>query len=232
MSFFKKMTDKFDDLIGDKDKKKEEKHDEGLSQTPLTKKKSLTLTPDPGTKNEQYQAGPQYGNYGGAPPPQQPQFSSGPPQLPPGWISQWDPNSQRYYYLEQASGRTQWEMPQHYQSGGPPPFQGQSGAPQMGGMGGYQAPGYAGQAPGYAGQPGQYQTNEYKDASGTVHKEFKDADKKKDKGHGGMLAAGAGGLAVGAIGGAVVANAMGESLSLALSFIAQQIATLQFSVLL
>ena len=76
----------------------------------------------------------------------------------------------------------------------------------MGGMGGYQAPGYAG-------QPGQYQTNEYKDASGTVHKEFKDTDKKKDKGHGGMLAAGAGGLAVGAIGGAVVANAMGESLS-------------------
>ena len=103
-------------------------------------------------------------------------------------------------------------MPQHYQSGGPPPIQGQPGAPQMGGMGGYQAPGYAGQAPGYAGQPGQYQTNEYRDEHGTVHKEFKDTE-KKGKGHGGMLAAGAGGLAVGAIGGAVVANAMGEFLS-------------------
>lgn len=33
--------------------------------------------------------------------------------------------------------------------------------------------------------------------------------KKKDKGHGGMMAGAAGGLAVGAVGGALVANAMG-----------------------
>ena len=44
MSFFKKMSDKFDDLMGDKDKekdnKKEEKHDDGLSQIPLTKRRA------------------------------------------------------------------------------------------------------------------------------------------------------------------------------------------------
>ncbi|CEG68007.1 hypothetical protein CU097_005574 [Rhizopus azygosporus] len=33
------------------------------------------------------------------------------PQLPPGWIALWDEGSQRYYYLEQATGRTQWELP-------------------------------------------------------------------------------------------------------------------------
>ncbi|KAI9342436.1 hypothetical protein BD770DRAFT_398689 [Pilaira anomala] len=34
-----------------------------------------------------------------------------PPQLPPGWIALWDETSQRYYYMEQASGTTQWEIP-------------------------------------------------------------------------------------------------------------------------
>lgn len=165
-----------------------------------TKKDSLAESIILGTSNKAYQPEPQYGNYGNAPHQQQPQFRSGPPQLPPGWISQWDPQSQRYYYQEQATGRTQWEVPQYQQYGGGPPVpQGQYG----GGMGGYGAPGYAG-------QPGQYQTSEYRDEHGNVHKDFVDQDKKK--GHGGMLAAGAGGLAVGAIGGAVVANAMGESI--------------------
>lgn len=31
--------------------------------------------------------------------------------MPAGWSQQWDPNSQRLYYLEQATGRTQWEVP-------------------------------------------------------------------------------------------------------------------------
>ncbi|KAG1137534.1 hypothetical protein G6F37_011149 [Rhizopus arrhizus] len=37
--------------------------------------------------------------------------SQPPPQLPAGWIALWDESSQRYYYLEQATGRTQWELP-------------------------------------------------------------------------------------------------------------------------
>jgi cytoskeletal protein RodZ len=32
-------------------------------------------------------------------------------QLPTGWIAQWDPNTQQVYYLEQASGLTQWVPP-------------------------------------------------------------------------------------------------------------------------
>ncbi|KAL0960039.1 hypothetical protein HGRIS_011687 [Hohenbuehelia grisea] len=32
-------------------------------------------------------------------------------QLPPGWTAEWDPNHQRYLFIESASGRTQWEPP-------------------------------------------------------------------------------------------------------------------------
>lgn len=62
----------------------------------------------------------------GAPPPGGPPPTSAPP-LPPGWIAQWDANSNRYYYLEQATGRTQWDIP-HGGYGGPPP-----GPPAYGG---------------------------------------------------------------------------------------------------
>ena len=44
MSFFKKMTNKFEDLVGDKDKKKEEKYDEGKSSI-LLHKRHPRLTP-------------------------------------------------------------------------------------------------------------------------------------------------------------------------------------------
>jgi hypothetical protein len=33
------------------------------------------------------------------------------PQLPPGWFQQWESDTQRVYYLEQATGRTQWVPP-------------------------------------------------------------------------------------------------------------------------
>ncbi|KAH9939470.1 protein transporter SEC24 [Amylocystis lapponica] len=32
-------------------------------------------------------------------------------QLPPGWAAEWDPNNQRYLFIETATGRTQWEPP-------------------------------------------------------------------------------------------------------------------------
>jgi hypothetical protein len=34
------------------------------------------------------------------------------PPLPAGWISKWDPRYQRMYYVEMASGMSQWELPQ------------------------------------------------------------------------------------------------------------------------
>ncbi|TWU74901.1 hypothetical protein ED733_003942 [Metarhizium rileyi] len=37
--------------------------------------------------------------------------SFGPPQLPPGWIAQWDGASKKYYYVQLATGVSQWEIP-------------------------------------------------------------------------------------------------------------------------
>ena len=128
----------------------------------------------------------------------QPPSNPGGPPLPPGWISQWDPNSQRYYFLEQATGRTQWEPP------------------QQGGPGGYGAPMGPGQGQGqYGGGPGGYYSQEVQhsvDSQGNTQV----YEKKEKSGKGGMLAAGAGGLAVGAVGGALIGNAMGSSSPLVL----------------
>ncbi|KAF8843924.1 hypothetical protein BDN67DRAFT_1066584 [Paxillus ammoniavirescens] len=52
-------------------------------------------------------------------------------QLPPGWAAEWDPANQRYLFIETATGRTQWELPEqaptapihaHGPSVSPPPM--------------------------------------------------------------------------------------------------------------
>ncbi|CAD0024349.1 unnamed protein product [Aureobasidium pullulans] len=57
--------------------------------------------------------------------------------FPPGWVQQFDQQSQRFFYVNQATGQTQWDMPQHpvsqNQYSSPPP-------PTGGAYGGYQAP--------------------------------------------------------------------------------------------
>lgn len=58
-----------------------------------------------------------------------------PPPLPAGWHQQWEPNCRQAFWVEDATGRAQWEPPysgggyargapppgDYYQSGGPPP---------------------------------------------------------------------------------------------------------------
>lgn len=47
-------------------------------------------------------------------PPSPPQNYIQPPHSPPmGWSQCWDHGSQRHYYIEQATGRSQWEPPAH-----------------------------------------------------------------------------------------------------------------------
>jgi len=53
----------------------------------------------------------------GAPPPPFGQ-PHGAPVCPPGWNAQFDQNSQRWYYVEHATGRTSWEMPSGAAVGG------------------------------------------------------------------------------------------------------------------
>lgn len=52
------------------------------------------------------------------PPPQQ-NYGQPPYSPPAGWSQHWDQGSQRYYYIERATGRSQWEPPAH-QSHQPP----------------------------------------------------------------------------------------------------------------
>ncbi|KAL4942886.1 hypothetical protein BDV06DRAFT_191078 [Aspergillus oleicola] len=112
------------------------------------------------------------GGYGSAPPP------SG-PQAPYPWVSRWDDRSQRWYFLNEQTGQTSWEMP-----GGAPSYgSGYGGGyDSQGGYGG----GYGAPQPGYARQEGYY--------------EQQPQQEKKDHT---MLYA-AGGVAAGAVGGALL----------------------------
>jgi hypothetical protein len=109
-----------------------------------------------------------------------------PPPMPPGWVQQWDQNSQRWYYLEQATGRTQWDPPLNLPPGpyAPPP----TGAP-------YQAP-VGHDERGLFGNTHGHQGHNYTHGAAVNEKE-----KKKDKdGHSNAMlaAAGIGGIAAGA----------------------------------
>ena len=91
-----------------------------------------------------------YQQYGGGPP-------SGPPPsnpqdgLPKGWIARWDSQSQHWFYVEESSGRTQWDRPgqQNYAPPANPP----SGNRDQYGGGGQQ---YGGGGQQYGGGGQQY----------------------------------------------------------------------------
>jgi hypothetical protein len=121
--------------------------------------------------------------------------------MPPGWLAQWDQNSQRWYYVDQSTGRTQWDPP----AGGPPP-QGPFAPPPhdtRGAAGGY----YHGAPAGY-GTPGQgahderalFGNTQGYDQGGAAYGGAEKEKKDKDKGHSTakLAAVGLGGAAAGA----------------------------------
>lgn len=132
--------------------------------------------------HEGYQQ-PSYGEQHGYAPPET--------ELLPGWIKQWDGNSQRYYYVETATGRTQWDPPHGY---GHDENRGGFGGSHDGyGLGSYGQDSHGHDSYGH---------------SGHGYSEYNSEHQKEKDGHGGMVAAGVGGLAVGAVGGAVIAHEM------------------------
>jgi len=92
MSFLKKLAKEFEELKTSHEEKK--KHEGGGEHQP------------PPHTDQSYAQHP-YDQQQYAPPPQQ---SSMPP-LPPGWTAQFDQSSQRWFYIEVATGRSQWEPP-------------------------------------------------------------------------------------------------------------------------
>lgn len=47
--------------------------------------------------------------------------SFGPPPLPEGWIAQWDGIGRKYYFVQLATGASQWETPTQPAPTGPTP---------------------------------------------------------------------------------------------------------------
>ncbi|CAG8730402.1 39174_t:CDS:2 [Gigaspora margarita] len=143
------------------------------------------------------------------PPPSGPPSDSG---LPPGWISQYDPSSQKYFYVNQATGVSQWQHPGHVgPPSGPPPSgppasqysQPQYGAPQSGN---YPQNTY-GQPPsgGYGQQPPP--TASYQPPPASKQSDSKSSsDSNKKGGFSGLALAGAAG--VGLLGGFLATEAV------------------------
>lgn len=116
-----------------------------------------------------------------APPPSSRAPPGPPPPLPVGWIQEWEPGFRRAYYLEEATGRTQWETP--FESG----YEGSRSGPEPSGY-------YGGAPPaGYYPPPDQ--------------PPYEQEKKHSDKGK--LLAGGAAGLALGAVGGAILGHELG-----------------------
>lgn len=167
----------------------------------------------------QYGSQPQTQQHYGAPPPSH-ASPSGQSTLPAGWITQFDQNSQRWYFVEQATGRTQWDTPAVPHGGYAPPPTGPSHA-YSGDRGHGAAPGPAGgyyshdnsdmPAGAYGGSSHDQNAQQYygdikKTEEKSEEKAAKKKDEKKDNSTRNMMLAGAGGLAVGGIAGAMIAR--------------------------
>ena len=136
--------------------------------------------------------------YGAYPPPVTSTTVPPLPQLPSGWQPLWDPVGQRWAYLETGNGRVDWNVPVNpsYAHGDANRGfgDGHDGHGGHGGHGGY----------------GGHEHDSYSHGHGGGYgEEHKSKDKAKDDKKNLMLGV-AGGLAVGAVGGAVIANALGE----------------------
>jgi hypothetical protein len=129
---------------------------------------------------------PQQQPYGQAPPIGPPSPYGAPPPMPPGWIQQWDQGSQRWYHVEQATGRTQWDPPVHLPPGpyAPPP----AGAPHVA-PSGHDERALFGNTQGHGGY-------DYTPSGAATNAK----EKEKEKGHSTAMlaAAGVGGVAAGA----------------------------------
>ncbi|KFY21181.1 hypothetical protein V493_07556, partial [Pseudogymnoascus sp. VKM F-4281 (FW-2241)] len=149
--------------------------------------------------------------------------------LPPGWSALWDPAGQRWAYLELWNSKIDWTVPTSASLGGGGGHEDGTRGFDDGHSGGhgYPAAGYAGGGGyppqgGYPAQGGYPPQGGYGGQQGMGHdaygaqgaygadlekekKKEKDDDKKK------MMMGAAAGVAVGAVGGALLMNALGTS---------------------
>ncbi|KAI9371756.1 hypothetical protein BJX61DRAFT_11952 [Aspergillus egyptiacus] len=126
--------------------------------------------------------------YGSRPPPLPPP-NYPPPPLPMGWVQVWEPRACRAYFAETATGRTEWTLPHDVMNSSP------------GGNNYALAP-----VPPQEGGYGQYPNG---DPEGQAREEGdEDEEKKSDRKK--LFAAGAVGLALGAVGGAILGHELAD----------------------
>lgn len=131
------------------------------------------------------------------------------PQVPQGWIPLFEPTSQRWAFLDQNSGKVEWNFPTvasysvaaHDQTRG---FDDQHGAQSHGHYGGGGHDQYGG---GSHGRHDQYGGGHYDDGHGGEKKDKNVKEKKKD--NSGMMLGAAAGVGAGVVGGVLLANALG-----------------------
>ncbi|KAL3469594.1 hypothetical protein BJX99DRAFT_241050 [Aspergillus californicus] len=136
----------------------------------------------PQTENYNSSSGPGYGRseYNSAPPA---------PQAPYPWVSRWDDRDQRWYFLNEQTGQTSWEVP----GSAPPGSGGYGGGYGNSGYGAPQQQGYYGGGSGGYAQEGYYEQSQRQEVP--VQQEQKSS-------HTGLYVAG--GVAAGALGGALL----------------------------
>ncbi|KAI2618417.1 hypothetical protein GGR54DRAFT_640541 [Hypoxylon sp. NC1633] len=184
MSFYGNLSSKLDELDLGSDKK--EREYSGHRDYPPPSQQyggQYGGSRSPAPPSPGYQ-----GSYSSPPPASQgPVYSPPPdkPKIPEGWVPQFDQQHQRWYYYEVATGRSQWTAPGYNERGW--------GSHGESGHSSHDALGYGSShhdSHGYDSH-GDYGTHE---------------EEKKKKDHSGLLMGVAGGLAVGAIGGALLAD--------------------------
>ncbi|KAF2835447.1 hypothetical protein M501DRAFT_454246 [Patellaria atrata CBS 101060] len=165
-----------------------------------------------------------------SPPPVASPPSAPPPPLPLGWTCQWDSNNKRAFYIEQATGRTQWEFPGHnpgsYDPHGAPGHESSRGhsdsyygayggampsVPHQSGHGAHQESYYGGHD---AHGGGSHGYDAHGSGHGDGHGDKKDKDKKGSDNTKLFAAAGAG-----VVGGALIGAAIGECLPFPVSYL-------------
>lgn len=144
--------------------------------------------PAPYDNRPPYERSPYSAPPPGARPPPNP-----PPPAPPGWHQEWEPSTRRAFWVEEATGRSQWESPFPSAAPAGPPsgyYDGSRSVPPPEPAGGYYAP-----PPGPP--PMEYGDRGYGGG-------YEQHEEKKSSNAGKYLAAGAAGLALGGIAGAVI----------------------------
>ncbi|KAM0325910.1 hypothetical protein ACHAQA_007213 [Verticillium albo-atrum] len=144
------------------------------------------------------------------------------PPLPEGWVKRFDERHGKWYYVDETTGTSQWEPPKRsydddasrYGAHGSQEqvYDAHSGAGEASGY--YAGHQYGQNAPAYGQQATEDPYGQRSGASygqgyyGGEQQRSGAEEERKSSGYGGALLGVAGGLAVGAIGGALIANAM------------------------